>query len=602
LGNTGLHAEIALSRDGENLAYVISPEFVGENSLFLRSLDRLDAARMSTARRPFFSDDGQRLGVQGGAAGVAPAQPGAMGMGMGMGGGALRTFSLNGGPPQVHTVGGTGRRFGGSWHDDTIVWSQGSAGVAWSGSLYRLSTTSNEIELLLAPEPGKALVAPEFLPSGDSVLFTIRDVDGNAREGSVAVLSLETDEYHELIEDAYDARYAPTGHLVFARSGALWAVAFNAETLKVTGTQTPVVDAVQMDGNFGDASYAFSDDGLLAYVEGGDVGVFSGTDSSLPLRSLAMLEFEGSRQNLSMQPRAIESMAISPDGERVALVIDDAPDEDIYILDDFARAVPRRLTFDQGEDIWPLWSPDGERIVFWSSREGGGLFSKAANGTGQAERLTESAERQRPEAFTPDGSALIFVDGATRAGVTPEGTLYRIPLSGEGVAEPLLGTGAPEPWADLSPDGRWLAYSAGEWEQIEVYVEPYPNPSGSKWQVSTGGFALAPRWLSNDVLFYFDFDARLPMGVTMETEPVFRPDAPAELWRDMREQNGITAGTVVVDFFPDARGMLVAMNITDATETDATTEDSTGAKQTRLIVVENWFEELEALASDSHLR
>ena len=242
-------------------------------------------------------------------------------------------------------------------------------------------------------------------------------------------------------------------------------------------------------------------------------------------------------------------------------------------------------------------SDDGERIVFWSSREGGGLFSKAANGTGLAERLTESAEMQRPESFTPDGSELIFVDGATREGVTPNGTLFRIPLSGEGVAEPLLGTGAPEPWADFSPDGRWLAYSAGEWGQIEVYVEPYPNPSGSKWQVSTGGFALLPQWLSDDALFYFDWDAGIPMGVTMETEPVFQPGEPAELWRDAREQNGITARAAVVDFLPDARGFLAAMNITDSTDTDATTEDSTSAKQTRLIVVENWFEELKALVS-----
>jgi serine/threonine-protein kinase len=608
LGNTGLSAEIAVSPDGEHLAYVIGREAGAGLALHLRSLDRLDAEQLSIGRRPFFSDDGQRLGLLGGptSGSVAP------GMGMGMGS-TMRTFSVQGGPPQFHLETETGRQYGGSWHGDTIVWSKAPPGELAGGNLYRLSTTSDETELLLASEPGKALVQPEFLPGGEAVLFTIRDVDGNAREGSVAVLSLETGEHHELIEDAYGARYAPTGHLVFARSGALWAVAFDPETLEVSGAQTPVVDGVQMDGTYGQASYGFSDVGLLVYVAGGDVGSIEDPEQPQIRRDLAMLGEDGSRIDLPMQPRAILDAEISPDSERAAIVIEEAGNRDIYILDDFTRAVPRRLTFDQGEDSHPIWTPDGERIVFWSSREGGGMFSKGANGVGQTERLTESAAFQRPLDITPDGSELIFVDNSSRDGSRPTGTLHRISINGEGIAEPLLGTGEPEVRAEFSPDGRWLAYAAGQWPQIQVYVVPYPNPSGSKWQVSASNTSWLMGWLNDDTLIYADLQpesgsrptARRVMAVTLETEPVLQPGAPEEIWSEFRDRYRDSIGYMAR--FSDGRGFLAAFDVAetttaDAADTDATTEDTVAKNETRLIVVENWFEELEALASDSHLR
>jgi hypothetical protein len=581
LGDSGLETEIAISRDGTQLAYLVVTEAGPGGPIFLRSLDRLDATQITTGRRPFFSDDGQRLGVFGG---VQPT--GSPGSGL-MAGSSLRTVSLNGGPAQVHLDTQVTRKYGGSWHGDSVVFSESSIDELLGGSLYRLSISGTSKELLLSPEPGKAHVYPQFLPSGDAVLFTIRDVDGSAREGSVAVLSLKTGEHRELIEGGFAARYAPTGHLVFARSGALWAVKFDPETLEVSGNQTPVVDGVQMDGDLGGAVYGFSDNGLLVYMEGSDVGSEGVQQDNLS--RLAILGINGSRVNLPMQARAIERVAVSPDGASAAIVISESENKDIYVYDDFTRVVPRRLTFDSGEDNYPLWTPDGERVVFWSSREGGGIFEKSADGTGQVARLTTSAKLQRPVSFSPDGSELFFVDGATPTGVLPKGTLYRLPMSDDGEAEPLLGTGMPELFAQLSPDGRWLAYSSGDWPQVEVYVEPYPNPAGSKWQVSTDGYAVAPIWVDGDNLQYFNYSTSEVMRVTIETDPVFRSGAPELLWSLLGQADAFSILTAGV--LPDGLGVLAAIaEVTDTTDTS----------QSRLLVVENWFEELEAIASQSN--
>ena len=144
-----------------------------------------------------------------------------------------------------------------------------------------------------------------------------------------------------------------------------------------------------------------------------------------------------------------------------------------------------RLTFDAASDFFSLWTPDGQRVVFSSTRDGGfeNLYWRAADGTGQAERLTKSPNKQTPYSFSPDGKQLAFTERDPETGRD----LYVLSMEGEFTSEPLLQTPFHERAPAISPDGRWMAYSSNESGPYQVYVRPFPNVEDGKWQVSTGG-------------------------------------------------------------------------------------------------------------------
>jgi serine/threonine-protein kinase len=278
---------------------------------------------------------------------------------------------------------------------------------------------------------------------------------------------------------------------------------------------------------------------------------------------------DGREEALSAEPRAYVFPRISPDGDRLAVGARDQ-DNDIWIWD-FARETLTRLTFAPGLDIWPLWTPDGTQVAFSSDRDGiFNLYWKAADGTGAVEGLTESENEQRPYAFTPDGSQLVF-------GETGEQGLELGVLSLEDSSEPLLATEFNELNAELSPDGRWLAYQSNASGQYEIYVRPFPNVEDGQWLVSTGG-GTHPLWSPDGrELFYLAPGARL-MAIPVQTEPSFAPGNAEELF-----------GVYYAEFFgrtydisPDGERFLMI-------------KESDEPSSTEFILVQNWFEELNRL-------
>ena len=294
-------------------------------------------------------------------------------------------------------------------------------------------------------------------------------------------------------------------------------------------------------------------------------------------RTLVWVDRQGTEEPLAAEPLPYESPRVSPDGRSVVLQIDSGADADVVVYD-LERNTPSRVTFDSGADVFPIWTPDGQRVVFSSDREGvQNLYSKAADGTGQAERLTTSETIQLASSWSVDGQTLVF-HGLVGANVRV-GTL---PLDDPSQTESLLaaGTHSYDAYPEVSPDGRWLAYHSNESGQYEVYVRPFPNVDDGRWQISPNG-GFSPVWGPDGrELFYRGLNRGMTV-VTYETDPTFRAGNPEVLFPAPYLSVGPTRARPF-DLAPDGRFLMIRTAWQTAAD----------APPLQISVVLNWFEEL----------
>jgi len=264
----------------------------------------------------------------------------------------------------------------------------------------------------------------------------------------------------------------------------------------------------------------------------------------------------------------------------------DVPDQeqDIWIWD-LMRQTLTRLTFDAAGDLYPVWTPDGRRLAFSSGRAGvNNLYWQAADGTGVVDRLTESPHQQFPYAFTRDGTRLVLREDGPGTG----NNLAVLPLEGERRLAPLVDTTFNERNAELSPDGRWLTYDSNESGREEIYVRPFPDVDGGRWQVSTGG-GTRPLWApSGRELFYLTLDGAL-MGVSVERidgTSGFTAGAPTKLVEGRYFSGGGGVGGRTYDVSPDGRRFLMVK------EGDGGADS---AASPTIVIVQHWAEELKRL-------
>jgi len=530
---------LTLSPDGSRLVYAAAVD--GAQQLFLHELNQTAAVAIQDtkdAMYPFFSPDGNWVGF--------------------FTGSELKKVSLSGGLTQMLCK--VNYRGGASWGpDDTIVFSS-----ADSPGLMRVSASGGEPQPLTNAENGlEKHVWPEFLPDGKAVLFTIGDASANLQ---VAVLSLETKNIRPLINGTH-ARFAPSGHLIFARESSLWAVPFDSEHLDLKGDPKPIVEGVQVNPG-GWAHYSLANDGSLAYLAGISV--------QTSFKKLTWVDRNGKEEPLAAQPNCYFGPRISPDGTKVAMMIQADEKSDIWILD-IVREAMTRLTLDEVSD-YPLWSLDGQRVVFRSGSFGNDAFySKAADGTGVYEKLGSGKPATIPCSWAEDGKTLV----ATKYNPITKTNIGSISMEGDYEWKPLLQEKYEEFQPEISPDGRWMAYTSNQSGKYEIYVRPFPDVNKRRWQISTDGGDSALWSPDGREIFYRNGDE--VMAVAVETEPAFKAGKPQTLF------SGTYAYFNPIQCHPwdishDGKYFLMMKELQSSA--------SAGDTQPKINIVLNWFEEL----------
>ena len=542
-------AVIAVSPDGRHVVYNAT------GGLYLRSMGALEARMIpgtagagGALTNPFFSPNGESVGF--------------------FESGQLKRIGISGGAAVV--ICGATNPFGVSWGPDNMILFGQPEGIM------RVSANGGTPELVIKANDGEEMYGPQLLPGGDSVLFSSTTAFGPSRwdAAQIVVQSLATGMRTVVVQGGSDARYFPTGHLVYALEDALFAVAFDADRLAVTSGAVPQVQGVmRAGGSTGAANYGVSNGGTLIYGTG---------VAGLKPRTLVWADRDGREEPLRLPPAEYGWAQVSPDGSRVAVSTADAQGNQDVWVSELARGTLSRVTTEPEIDNDPVWTPDSRRIVFPSRRKDGrfGFYLAAADGTGAAELLllSETGGFFRAYGWSRDGNMLVFDYGEPKE----RGNIGNIGIlsikSGQRW-KPLLQTAAHEVSPALSPDGEWVAYASDQTGRLEVYMERFPD-LGDRRQISTDGGA-APLWSPDGrELFYRRGDTMMVVAIGGgQTLSVGNPKA---LFQGT--YFGDNNGSRRYDIDPTGKRFLM---IKESSNDEAAPE--------RLIVVQNWTEELKRL-------
>ena len=532
---------LALSPDGTRLAYATV------SSLRLRAMGGEDLPLPEVGTQPFFSPDNQWLAFF--------SEQG------------LRRLPVGGGASEPITAAtGTERVFGGTWGPDgTIVMSLG-------GRLLQVSAKGGPTQPVAEPDPARGEVRfawPEFLPDGRSVLFTILGADG-AADGRISVLDLATRRMTDVLQGGHAGRYLRTGHLLYASRGRLHVVAFDVGALQTRGVPVTLegMSIATSVGGF-NANFAVSDNGTLAYLP--PVGP--------RVRSMAWVDRNGREEPIPAPAMEYIYPRISPDGTRVALDVL-GRNRDIWV-GNLASGVVTKVTDGPTEDLMPAWSPDSARVFFGSDRDGGTfkVFSVAADGAGEERQEFAGTGNFMPLSIPAPDQLVAFVSGEG----TRDGDIAFVQIGGREQPPKLLGIDRLQGNAQVSPDGRWIAYQSAESGTDEVYIRSYPDVDRRREQVSSGG-GLQPLWgrAGSNELSYWDLEGRLKVVSVTTTDDVHIGPA-----HDVPIGDGLDRPAV-------GTAWMYAVSPVDGRFLMFKTVSSSGGVVPFKVIV-NWFEELQRL-------
>ncbi len=366
--------------------------------------------------------------------------------------------------------------------DDTIIYTP-----IYASGLYRVSADGGSAEQLTTPDRSSGELGhwwPEPLPGGRLVLFTA--FKAPVDRSRIGVLDLKTRQVRWLIDGGFFARYAPSGHLLYARGQRLYAIAFDAASGTLEGSPVAVLDDVRVSHG-GSASVAVSKSGTLAYI----------TESlGNPLSQLVWLDRAGHETPAFSEQRRYMSVSLSPEEERAALTIQ-GESQDLWILS-LKRGALSRLTSGDTTEYGPEWSRDGRELFYVLDRPPYELHRIAAGAPDSGRPLwNEPALLDTLGiAVSPDNRTIAFVRSEEQTG----NNLYSRPIDGSTPPRPIRATRAVEQSVSFSPDGRFVAYQSSETGRPEVYVESFPG-SEERVLVSADG-GTAPLWAGNGEIFY----------------------------------------------------------------------------------------------------
>ena len=481
--STAFGGHIALSPDGRLVAFA-ARDSSGRTLLWVRPLNALAGQALNgtdDASFPFWSPDSRFIGF--------------------FAGGKLKKIEATGGPAQTLCDALSGR--GGTWNEEgTIVFCPNSGP---NNPLSRVSAAGGVPAIITKFDSSRGELShrwPHFLPDGKHFLYNSRTTAGGVGElDAIFLASLDSSFRPRLLVNGSSSVAYANGHLLFAREQTLMAQPFDAKVLEITGDAFPIAEHVYFESFTSKTSFSVSNNGSLVYQTGtGSAGV-----------RLIWFDRNGKQIEAINQPSVYNDLRLSPDGKRIAISQLDAKNKNTDIwLYEISRSVWTRFTFDPAVERWPIWSPDGNTIVFYSARKGrSDLYQRAASGAGSEELLLESNLIKNPSDWSRDGKFIAYHadDPKTR------NDIWILPLSPKGASGDrktfvFLQTEFHEMRATFSPDGRWIAYQSNESGREEVYVRPFPGPGG-KWQISTNGGTRA-RWRRDGKeLFYLGYDDRI---------------------------------------------------------------------------------------------
>jgi serine/threonine protein kinase len=478
---------LAVSPDGTHIAFVASS---GEsrNALWVRPLDALVPRKLvDGAAQPFWSPDSHFIAFNGE--------------------GPLKKVELATGlvTPLADVFVTSG-----SWNRDGTLLVSIYPGERRYGPrrLYMTSASGGSLTAATMLDPARGETAhtlPNFLPDGRHFLFSA----SASQEGMLYVGSLGSSDRIKLFPDHSRAAYA-SGYLLFARDETLLAQPFDTTTLRLEGEPAVVAKNVERSRVSQVASFSVSQTGVLAYR---------------PVTQSELVWFDRNGRPLGSigEPAHYANPALSPDEQKVAISRHDpvTSQSDIWVID-LNQRLPSKLTFAASSEGKPLWSPDGNVLVY---KSGSSLVMKTSNGDGPEERLLDNLSgSDGPLDWSRDGRGLIYstFDSATSTDV------WMLRLDGGHERIPLLETGPGHVQRAVSPDGRWMAYVSSEGGRYDVYVRPFPSGDG-KWLISPSG-GIEPSWRRDGKeLFYLAPDGSL-MAVAIDTASTFKAGPPARLF------------------------------------------------------------------------
>jgi serine/threonine-protein kinase len=426
---------VAIAPDGMEFVYVAS------NRLYLKSMRELQPIAIQGTESPqgiampVFSPDGQSVAF------YSVSEQ------------AIKRIAVSGGA--AVPVCAADAPLGMSWgENDEIVFGQGTKGIM------SVSAKGGQARTLIGGKTNELVHGPQILPGGKAVLFTVLQagLQGANRwdKAQIVVQPLPSGD-RIILETGSDGRYVPTGHIIYALAGTLLAVPFDAKRLKTSGGPVPLVEGVRITGFLaGSAQFSFSNTGSLIYVEGAAIG-------SVPL-SLMTVDRNGKTRPVGLPPAPYQSPRFSPNGKQLALVTTDPNENFVSVYDMSGKNALKRLTFG-GASQYPLWSGDGERILFMSSREGdGGVWWQRADGAGVAERITKSEPgvANAPESWSSSGD-LFSISSAKNSGT--DNSIWTHSLKDMQTSLFYDKAGSNQHQGHFSPDGRWMVYESNEYRK-----------------------------------------------------------------------------------------------------------------------------------------
>jgi len=513
---------MAVAPNGHTVVLAAYRQEIHKVGLFLYEIGATDAkplAGTDGATFPFWSPDGRAIGF--------------------FGDGKLKRFDLD--SASVRTLCDAPNGRGGAWSNTGVILFTPIGTL--NGGIMSVPDNGGTPVKFNYPGTSKdenTFRWPVFLPDGKHYVFLAGNIRGDTELNKLYVGSIENQsEKHFLSKTMYNGDYAD-GYVFFVRDGAIQAQRLDLSSFQLTGDVVRVLDNVKLQSRILHAAFAAS----------GDIVVAQKADE-VSLSRLTWYDRSGKIISDSIPPNTYANLAISPDGKYVAIDETDASNDntDVFVYD-LARLSLRRLTFDPAIDAVPVWSPDGSRIVFGSSRgRNFDMYIKPADGSQPERQLVPTSEVDTfPLDWSRDGRNLLYL-------AEPDLRVYSF---AEGKSHLFLKANASLNNAQFSPDGKWVAYCSNESGRWEVYVTSFPDARG-KWQVSTNG-GEEPRWRGDGKEIYFlSLDAKL-MAASVETKTEFESGSPTVLFQTDPRERVATTEVIIYDVSRDGQRFLVNTN------------------------------------------